>query len=1698
MTGIITQENWDGTALGNFVDQLNAYAISDGRDAAFEYADEMYQRANNNGMTDAEVADMAAEMGRYMPDPQDVSDNAFLNQLSEEEIAEMASNIEQYETSNQFIQDAERYAETIEDTRDEQGTGDGAQEVQRTEGKGESARSKSAEEIVPKYNEGSTVADRFKDGLFATTKFEGGEIDLSKPSHTAAWRSMGANEFRSILDGATFGGKQAKKGAWMANYPQRSALITGKGNFLVEYAGIEVEGETTTRPVGKEDVTGVWRHDGKNWVKLSPQDVFSIYNESKVDKKVSAPAPKQTSLFSESVSRKEAIDKQIEALKAEIREDLNKQGFAADYRNNAEGARKLGKQLSQLLSLYLQKAPISAEMFARSARKYYEQLKKNLSKDDLDFVYEKALEVHSEQVKPEAKEPAKGTSKKEAPKKESSAKAAEARAQEREKARAAKEKSAAAAKESKAKAVDKATEASKQKYVNIGYRIGEAFGKLAGEIRGKAEGRKEGVKEGGRLQKQFIEQVNEILQEAIAEAKRKSPGFTVTASQIAASAKKLLSVNFNSPLSIERAVEYVDKVLNNATYANDLSTANKLKKANIKRLERNDYGIDDGSMRQALKLNAESLSVEELADYLNFLSEISRGPYNRKKHEATVQKYAEMYREQKLLAQQGRTEEEKEASEKRKEAMSQSASEAKQEAIDEFEFERADMNTPVSEAYQKDYSFIKTITDAELESLSEGKLRELSNSVRNMRDGIAYASGNTSEVIRELKARRMAEAGKEITEGRAFKQLLRDVFMPFKVSFSGLRERTATDRAKKLASMMPMNRIDSMMKGFTDSKIHDTFIQPISTAYSSFTEKMNQIDKGYDRLYSKVGKSLIPWKREKQRQDEMVKLSLIAIQKEFEANVGNDEVSSVADYMEAIAEAAKFDSDYAPFAERYLSIYESMLDKDGNFDYRKQEELLDKDTKTFYEYAESISQANADYVEVSAIRNKENISLRQAYTPISVALIQYSNLSEIQDMANKFSSDENVKPTAQSGNIKKRTRGSKPLYLDFHANAKRATRSVLMDYYMREPLRTASKAFNVIAKDSDMSPDARSFFSAIEANIAKAVRNTFVNEYYEPTGAKAIAELLKKRGYQMALASIPRAGVEFASNFAHAAMYKPKELAMGAMMLQEYKGNDEDLRSLAIFAESAQVSRMFEKSTSLMAEQGSGTRGAATVYGRAIDQFSDAIMSAPDRAIARPLWLGSFSRAFEAASGEKLDISKMVNDPQYRLDNEAAIQRARNVADANLSQGFASLNPFEGVVASQVTKDDNLAEVFDKYMTRFMRYEFQSAVDSLNGLVGKNELSKSESARLLGATILRMSAYQFAMSYAVDGFYSLIESITGTGPEDEEEDDDELSQKIGSSVAGTIISLLVFRRLGNWAKAPIAYAIETLNSRFGEELGMRNGEYDPYNDSMVFSTIPGDATSPDLDPKKVIPKFMGPYGAVTKTGFRLAELSARGGVPSPAGGYIIKPSLKDPDAIDKAHREIAVRIVPELFMETIGLPVPRDVRNLILRDVFKDYEEGTAQGRAVEGVMKAKQEASEKRDAALAPLQEKISKANPDKFIGKTDALRAVTTQGVTDFMKANPNTKGGPGKSPLADLVEGHNMDVLKKRDEKLAKVLISVDGKGKSYKTAQIAAANYYDKVSKTGVPKQHTELMKEAISSTYATDFMYFYNRQVTPSK
>tara|TARA_R110001606_G_scaffold58220_3_gene139610 strand:- start:3605 stop:16288 length:12684 start_codon:yes stop_codon:yes gene_type:complete len=121
------------------------------------------------------------------------------------------------------------------------------------------------------------------------------------------------------------------------------------------------------------------------------------------------------------------------------------------------------------------------------------------------------------------------------------------------------------------------TQKQKDKYATAGYRIGEAFGKLAGESKGK----KDGVKLGAKQQKEFAKVVKETLTDLIKEVKAENPKIKITAQQLSALTKKLLDVNFNSPLSAERAIEYTKKALEKATFIDDVSSVKAIqKKAN--------------------------------------------------------------------------------------------------------------------------------------------------------------------------------------------------------------------------------------------------------------------------------------------------------------------------------------------------------------------------------------------------------------------------------------------------------------------------------------------------------------------------------------------------------------------------------------------------------------------------------------------------------------------------------------------------------------------------------------------------------------------------------------------------------------------------------------------------------------------------------------------------------------------------------------------------------------------------------------------------------------------------------------------------------------------------------------------------------------------------------------------------------------
>jgi hypothetical protein len=458
------------------------FADTRGREKAFDVAEEIYLKLQRNndpyaGMTEEDAIEMYEALERQkalLEGMYDVYGNlAAIDELTEDQAQALEDEIlsqEKYEASTQFIKDAERYAtgQQSEITESEVGQTETPTDADRDAG-GRVEVERPKEGLTPKYKEGSTVADRFKDGLLATTVFEGGELDFDNPRHVAVWRSMGPKEFMSILDGKKYGGSGPKKGAWFASFPKLSASITGKDKFLVEYGGVVSDNEASPRPLGREDITGVWRYDGKKWQKMSPSDIDSHYESQKQPTKSSAEIAKSIrdkkitgTLFVDPLFGGIALTKAVYNGALELAAKLVEQNTAAGAVIEAvvkyiEDAMKgksfkrtaLETDVKRRLWFIDPNAQQLYEGLKDLAREYGESVGNrkptvnglhdyirnsadpNWSRRD--YTQDAFNAVFNAVPKPEAKEPAKGTSKKEAPKKESSAKAAEARAQEREK-----------------------------------------------------------------------------------------------------------------------------------------------------------------------------------------------------------------------------------------------------------------------------------------------------------------------------------------------------------------------------------------------------------------------------------------------------------------------------------------------------------------------------------------------------------------------------------------------------------------------------------------------------------------------------------------------------------------------------------------------------------------------------------------------------------------------------------------------------------------------------------------------------------------------------------------------------------------------------------------------------------------------------------------------------------------------------------------------------------------------------------------------------------------------------------------------------------------------------------------------------------------------------------------------------------------
>jgi hypothetical protein len=137
----------------------------------------------------------------------------------------------------------------------------------------------------------------------------------------------------------------------------------------------------------------------------------------------------------------------------------------------------------------------------------------------------------------------------------------------------------------------------------------------------------------------------------------------------------------------------------------------------------------------------------------------------------------------------------------------------------------------------------------------------------------------------------------------------------------------------------------------------------------------------------------------------------------------------------------------------------------------------------------------------------------------------------------------------------------------------------------------------------------------------------------------------------------------------------------------------------------------------------------------------------------------------------------------------------------------------------------------------------------------------------------------------------------------------------------TATSLIVGRDFGNVVKGLLNYGVENLNEEFLDDL--RDGDYDPYRDSIAYTFIPPDKEYKSNTLADYIRNLMGPFGPF----YKMAEFGVKA---------LSADEKKDPAARIRQQRELNERLPLELLGNLGLIPLYRDIRALLLADIYKD------------------------------------------------------------------------------------------------------------------------------------------------------------------
>jgi hypothetical protein len=780
------------------------------------------------------------------------------------------------------------------------------------------------------------------------------------------------------------------------------------------------------------------------------------------------------------------------------------------------------------------------------------------------------------------------------------------------------------------------------------------------------------------------------------------------------------------------------------------------------------------------------------------------------------------------------------------------------------------------------------------------------------------------------------------------------------------RRGVLTEQARGTSTM----RIDQAFGLNNSTKIYRTVIRPIIDVYTKFKTDYRRVNTDAEKAEdfiryegkSKTDKLLGRGRKQNDVTKDLYEIRLYQLAREYVSNIVDGVPSEKSPNP---VELAQFTADEA-LAGRVLTDADgkALIEllkkhvKNGEINPDVMKRKLKPSQKKALKILDKRNAELEQKIIKNAQRSDKELELINNYSHRVVLKSPLKQNVDVENEAKDFS--ENFEGVTE----KERTEGVKPISFDPILSLLRGTQETNLSYYMKDEVgriqALTSELFNKYKNGNKGQADAS---LALANSVRELLRITYVRTFMDAgsTGLNLKREA-EKMGYRVLLGSVPRFAAELLGNAAML-VTQPAEVIQNAY--DKYSSISLNLKPTARDnylkilenLNSAEVNKLGEiigqadskysdpnnyLNLSEMRQSGMQSRvqekmsiiagmGLRQTY-KVVNSISDLLMAGGDKLIARPLWISKFANEFKNNVKNNLneDVDLSVEEfekiadgtSEYLKDSKyaQAIKDATFQSDKTVAEFITSGNPFNAIIKNVRRKGEdakNFYRVINSFMANFNLNEYATARFAVGAMLKDGEISKAQAGKLLAGILARMSSY--VILYRT--FSKFFDEVFLGAPEEEEEED--VAQLITRQVIGSLSTLMFRGGLGNIPALPVNYGIEYLNKEYLDFL-RDGGEYDAYDDSIVYSLVGLDDFAGKSLPEIAVPILAGPYGPLAKTLTRGAELAGR------------TQSRKTQDARDRAQEELTNRISFELLGQLGLIPFYKDIRRGKLKIRFQD------------------------------------------------------------------------------------------------------------------------------------------------------------------